>query len=57
MALYSLARLSEEQSDADSAMQFAARCYRALLQRDSIIREDLLEMLFKRWPELTKDPL
>jgi Flp pilus assembly protein TadD len=51
-ALYGLAQVALEQGDTEVARRYAIQCHAALLQsEDSAIKEGLLELLTKHWPE------
>lgn len=52
-ALYGLARIAAEQGEVGVARQYAARCYKTLVESDDyIMREGLLDLVVKHWPEL-----
>jgi len=52
-ALYGLAKLADEQGHHEIAKQYAARCHKAIVQgNDEIMKQGLLYLVVKRWPEV-----
>jgi Tfp pilus assembly protein PilF len=51
-ALSGLADVAKEVGEIERAKQYAARCYKALVTGDDLLKEERLEMLLKEWPEL-----
>jgi hypothetical protein len=52
-ALYGLAKISLEEGQTEIAKQYATRCHRAILQSgDEIIKQGLLDLVLKQWPEV-----
>jgi Tfp pilus assembly protein PilF len=52
-ALYGLAKVASEQGEPEIARQYAARCYKAIVQGDNeITKQGLLELVVKNWPEV-----
>ena len=52
-ALYGLAVVVFEEGQADRAKQYAARCYRSLLENDDYrFKTELLDLVLQLWPEL-----
>ena len=54
-ALYGLAEVALEEDQQDRAKDFAARCYRVILQSDDeVMKRGLLDLVLLRWPELAE---
>jgi hypothetical protein len=51
-ALYGLAKVAKNQGDLGLAMEYAARCHKALMEGDDFLRDSWLETLLKDWPPL-----
>lgn len=52
-ALYGLAKVAREQGEPEIARQYAVRCHKAIVENeDEIIRQGLLELVVKNWPEV-----
>ena len=53
-ALYGLADVAKEQGELELAKQYAARCYKALIEGDDFLKKERLETLLKKWPEISQ---
>jgi tetratricopeptide (TPR) repeat protein len=53
-ALSGLAEFAKEQGELELAKQYAARCYKALIEGDDILKKERLETLLKKWPEVSQ---
>jgi tetratricopeptide (TPR) repeat protein len=53
-ALEGLADVAKEQGEFELAKQFAARCYKALIEGDDFLKKERLETLLKKWPEVSQ---
>jgi tetratricopeptide (TPR) repeat protein len=53
-ALAGLADVAKEQGELELAKQYAARCYRALIEGDDFLKKERLESLLKKWPEVSQ---
>jgi hypothetical protein len=54
-ALYGLADVAMEDGQTEIAKQYAKRCHRAILQSDDDkIKQDLLDLVIERWPEISE---
>jgi hypothetical protein len=52
-ALSGLADVAKEQGEFELAKQYAARCYKALIEGDDFLKSERLETLLKKWPEFS----
>jgi tetratricopeptide (TPR) repeat protein len=53
-ALSGLADVAKEQGELELASEYAARCYKALMEGDDFLKEARLERLLKEWPEVAQ---
>jgi hypothetical protein len=54
-ALYELADVAMEEGQIEIARQYAKKCHQAILQSDdNKIKQDLLDLVLERWPELAE---
>ena len=53
-ALFGLADVAKEQGELELAKEYAARCYKALIEGDDFLRDSRLERLLKKWPEVAR---
>jgi tetratricopeptide (TPR) repeat protein len=53
-SLSGLADVAKEQGEFELAKQYAARCYKALIEGDDFLKKELLERLLKKWPEVSQ---
>ena len=53
-ALSGLADVAKEEGELDLAKQYAARCYKALIEGDDFLKKEQLETLLKKWPEFSQ---
>jgi tetratricopeptide (TPR) repeat protein len=53
-ALSGLADVAKEQGELDLAKEYAARCYKALIEGDDFSKKERLETLLKKWPEVSQ---
>jgi tetratricopeptide (TPR) repeat protein len=53
-ALSGLADVAKEQGELDLAKEYAARCYKALIEGDDFLKKERLETLLKKWPEVSQ---
>src|SRR5215472_5356106 len=53
-ALSGLADVAREQGELELGRHYAARCYQALMASDDFLREERLETLLKKWPEVSQ---
>ncbi len=53
-ALSGLADVAKEQGELELAKEYAARCYKALMEGDDFLKKGRLEMLLKKWPEVSQ---
>ena len=53
-ALAGLADVAKEQGELELAKQYAPRCYKALIEGDDRLKKERLEMLLKKWPEVSQ---
>ena len=53
-ALSGLADVAKEQGELELAKEYAARCYKALMEGDDFLKDAQLEMLLKKWPEVAQ---
>jgi Flp pilus assembly protein TadD len=52
-ALYGLAEIERERGELETAREYAARCYKAIVQGDDeITKQGLLDLVIKHWPEV-----
>lgn len=52
-ALYGLAEVAQERGELTTARQYAARCYKAIIQGDDeMMKQGLLDLVMKHWPEV-----
>lgn len=52
-ALYGLAEVAQERGELATARQYAARCYKAIVQgADEMMKQGLLDLVMKHWPEV-----
>ena len=51
-ALSGLADVAKEQGELELAKEYAARCYKALIEGDDFLKDARLETLLKKWPEV-----
>jgi hypothetical protein len=51
-ALAGLADVAREQGEHDVGRQYAARCYKALVEGDDRLKKERLETLLAKWPEV-----
>jgi hypothetical protein len=49
-----LADVAKEQGELDLAKEYAARCYKALIEGDDFSKKERLETLLKKWPEVSQ---
>jgi hypothetical protein len=54
IALYRLAEVSLKLGEPEVAQQHAKRCYEAILRSDDVVKEGLLDMVLKNWPEVAR---
>ena len=54
-ALFGLANAAKEQGEPEVAKEYAARCYKALIEGDDFLRDARLETLLKQWPEVAQN--
>jgi len=52
--LFGLADVAKEQGELELAKEYAARCYKALIEGDDFLRDSRLERLLKKWPEVAR---
>ena len=57
-ALYGLATVALDQGHLEIALQYAKRSYTANLRRedDEVLKQSLLDLLLKHWPDLAEKP-
>ena len=57
-ALYGLARVTLDQGHLEIAKQYAKRSHTAILQRDDdeVLKQGLLDLLRKHWPDIAEKP-
>jgi tetratricopeptide (TPR) repeat protein len=53
-ALAGLADVAQEQGELELAKEYAARCYKALMEGDDFLKQERLETLLKKWPEFSQ---
>ena len=53
-ALAGLADVAQEQGELELAKEYAARCYKALMEGDDFLKDARLETLLKKWPEVAQ---
>ena len=53
-ALSGLADVAKEQGELELGKQYAARCYKALMEGDDSLKKERLETLLKKWPEVSQ---
>jgi tetratricopeptide (TPR) repeat protein len=53
-ALAGLADVAREQGELELAKQYAARCYRTLVEGDDFLKKERLETLLKKWPDVAE---
>src|SRR6266404_1815953 len=53
-ALSGLADVAKAQGDLELAKNYAKRSYKALIQGDDFLRNERLELLLKKWPEVAE---
>lgn len=53
-ALLGLADVAKAQGDLELAGGYAKRCHKALIEGDDFLRNELLELLLKKWPDATE---
>jgi tetratricopeptide (TPR) repeat protein len=53
-ALAGLADVAKDQGEPELAKRYAARCYKALMEGDDRLRKERLELLLKKWPEVSQ---
>jgi hypothetical protein len=53
-ALAGLADVAKKQGEMALAKEYAARCYKALIEGDGFLRNERLETLLKKWPEVAQ---
>jgi Tfp pilus assembly protein PilF len=53
-ALSGLADVAKGQGELELAKQYAARCYKALIEGDDFLKQERLETLPKKWPEVSQ---
>jgi Tfp pilus assembly protein PilF len=53
-ALSGLADVAKGQGELELAKQYAARCYKALIEGDDFLKRERLETLLKKWPEFSQ---
>jgi len=54
-ALYGLAAVALDEGDPVTAREYAARCHTAILQTDDeILKQALLDLIAKEWPDLVR---
>ncbi|HWY53053.1 MAG TPA: hypothetical protein VNZ03_01230 [Terriglobales bacterium] len=51
-ALSGLADVAREEGELELAREYAARCYKALMEGDNFLKDARLETLLKKWPEV-----
>lgn len=49
-----LAGVAKAKGELELGKQYAARCYKALLEGDDFLKKKRLEMLLKKWPEVSQ---
>jgi tetratricopeptide (TPR) repeat protein len=54
VALSGLADVAKEQGELELAKEYAARCYKALIECDDFLKKERLETLLKKWPEVSQ---
>src|SRR5437879_3066014 len=53
-ALSGLADVAKEQGELELAKQYAARCYKALIEGDDFLKKERLATLLKKWPDVSQ---
>jgi tetratricopeptide (TPR) repeat protein len=53
-ALSGLADVAKEEGELELAREYAARCYKALMEGDDFLKDIRLETLLKKWPEVAR---
>jgi Tfp pilus assembly protein PilF len=54
-ALYGLAAIALDEGDPVTAREYAARCHTAILEtEDEILKQALLDLIAKEWPDLVR---
>jgi Tfp pilus assembly protein PilF len=53
-ALAGLADVAQQQGELERAKEYAARCYKTLMEGDDFLKEARLETLLKKWPDLAQ---
>jgi len=53
-ALAGLADVAQEQGELELAKEYAARCYKALMEGDDFLKDARLETLLTKWPEVAQ---
>lgn len=53
-ALEGLADVAKKQGNFELAMQYASRCYKALIEGNDFLKKEQLETLLKKWPEASQ---
>jgi tetratricopeptide (TPR) repeat protein len=51
-ALSGLADVAEAEGELEQAKEYAARCYKALIEGDNFLKKERLETLLHKWPEV-----
>jgi len=54
LALYGLAKVLAEQGEAEQAKLYATKCVEAIARSGDEIHEAVLDLIAKRWPDLTQ---
>jgi Tfp pilus assembly protein PilF len=52
-ALSGLADVAKEEGERELAKEYAARCYKAVMEGEDFLKDARLETLLKKWPEVT----
>jgi len=53
-ALSGLADVAKQEGELELASEYAARCYKALMEGDDFLKGARLEALLKKWPEVAR---
>jgi Tfp pilus assembly protein PilF len=53
-AFSGLADVAKQEGELELASEYAARCYKALMEGDDFLKDARLETLLKKWPEVAR---
>lgn len=56
-ALSGLADVAKDEGELGLAKEYAARCYKALMEGDDFLKDVRLEMLLEKWPDVARPKL